>query len=113
MAVRRVESFEEFKSGIAIEKTSPLSWQSWRSEESQIESCEHQDNADIHDQSFPESVSEEQDIYADYNGCHRYHVKHDSYLSAHFSAPKLAIAVLIGRRDTLSELRPEGLAVAP
>jgi hypothetical protein len=54
------------------------------SEESQVESCEHQDNANIHCQPFPESVSEEYEIYADYDGCHRHHVKHDSYLSAHF-----------------------------
>src|SRR5262249_35402409 len=55
--------------------------------ESQVESCEHQDNANIHHQPFPEpeSVSEEHEIYTDYNGCHRHHVKHDSYLSDHFS----------------------------
>jgi hypothetical protein len=58
-----------------------------RFQESQVESCEHQDNTNIHYQSFPESVSEEHEIYADYNGCHRHHVKHDSYLSAHFSTP--------------------------
>jgi hypothetical protein len=34
---------------------------------------------------FPESVSEEHEIYADYNGCHRDHVKHHSYPSVHFS----------------------------
>jgi ABC-type uncharacterized transport system substrate-binding protein len=34
-----------------------------------------QDNANIHDQPFPESVSEEHEIYTDYNGCHRQHVK--------------------------------------
>jgi hypothetical protein len=67
---------------VAIEKTSPL--QSWTPEKSQVESCEHQDNANIHYQSFPESVSEEHGIYADYNGCHRHHVKHDSHLSVHF-----------------------------
>src|ERR1700674_5481273 len=60
---------------------------SWTPEESQVESCEHQDNADIHCQPFPESVSEEHEIYTDYDGCHRHHVKHDSYLSAHFSPP--------------------------
>jgi hypothetical protein len=65
------------------------------------ESCEHQDNANIHYQSFPESVSKEHDIYADYNGCHRHHVKHDSYLSAHFSTP-LAIPVLIGRHGAMN-----------
>src|ERR1700731_1679393 len=58
---------------------------SWTPDESQVESCEHQDNANIHCQPFPESVSEEHEIYTDYDGCHRHHVKHDSYLSAHFS----------------------------
>src|SRR5215831_8107445 len=72
-------------SGVAIEKTSALPWPSWTSEESQVESCEHQDNANIHYQSFPESVSEEHEIYADYNGCHRHHVEHYSYPSVHFS----------------------------
>jgi hypothetical protein len=58
---------------------------SWTPEESQIESYEHQDNANIHSQPFPESVPEEHQIYADYDGYHRHHVKHVSYLSAHFS----------------------------
>jgi hypothetical protein len=58
---------------------------SWTPEESQIESSEHQDNANIYCQSFPESVSEERKIYSDYDGRHRHHVKHDNYLSAHFS----------------------------
>src|ERR1039458_3530873 len=49
---------------------------SWTPEESQVESCEHQDNANIHCQPFPESVSEEHEIYTDYDGCHRHHVKH-------------------------------------
>ncbi len=53
-------------------------------EESQIESYEHQDNANIRHQSFPELVSEEQEIYTDYDGGHRHHVKHYSYLPAHF-----------------------------
>jgi hypothetical protein len=30
-------------------------------------------------------VSKEHEIYTDYDGCHRHHVKHDSCLSAHFS----------------------------
>ena len=59
---------------------------SWTPEESQVESCEHQDNANIHRQPFPESVSEEHEIYTDDDGCHRRHVKHDGYLSAHFSS---------------------------
>jgi hypothetical protein len=57
---------------------------SWTPDESKVESCEHQDNADIHCQPFPESVSEEDQIYTDYDGCHRRRVK-QSYLSAHFS----------------------------
>ena len=61
----------------------PTTWLS--SEESQVESSEYQDDADIHHQSFPESVSEERDIHTDYNGCHHHSVKHASYLSAHFS----------------------------
>jgi hypothetical protein len=55
-------------------------------EESEVESCEHQDNANIHCQPLPESASKEQEIYTNYDGCHRHHVKHDSYLSAHSSA---------------------------
>jgi len=58
---------------------------SWTLEESEVESYEHQDNANIHCQPFPESVSEEREIYTDDNGYHRHHVKHVSYLSAHFS----------------------------
>jgi hypothetical protein len=54
-------------------------------EESQIESSEHQDNANIHCQPFPELVSEEHEIYTDYDGGHRHHVKDYSYLSTHFS----------------------------
>ena len=62
-----------------------LPLRSWRHEESQVESSEHQDNANIHYQSFPESVSEEHEIYTDYNGCHRDYVKHYSYPSVHFT----------------------------
>ena len=60
---------------------------SWTPEESKIESSEHQDNASIHAQPFPELVSEEREIYTDYDGCHCYRVKHSSYLSVHFSQP--------------------------
>jgi len=58
---------------------------SWASEESQIESREHQDNANVRYQPFPESVSEERDIQTNYDGYHCHHVKRDSDLSAHFS----------------------------
>jgi len=57
---------------------------SWTPDESEVESREHQDNADIHDQPFPESAFEEHEIYTDYDGCHRQPVKHDSFPSAHF-----------------------------
>ena len=40
---------------------------SWTPEESQVESCEQQDNADINYQTFPESISEEHQIYTDYD----------------------------------------------
>jgi len=63
---------------------------SWRHEESQVESSEHQDNADIHHQPFPESASEKHEIYTDYNGCHRNHVKHHSYPSVHFGTTHFA-----------------------
>lgn len=56
---------------------------SWATEESKVESREHQDNANIHCQPLPESVSEEREIYTDYDGRHRRHIKHGSYLSAH------------------------------
>jgi hypothetical protein len=48
---------------------------SWKREEPQVESSEYEDNANIHYQPFPESVSEEHEIYTDYNGCHRHHIK--------------------------------------
>jgi hypothetical protein len=61
--------------------------QSWTPEESQVESSKHQDNANIHHQPFPKSVSEEHKIYTDYNGRHRHPVKHASHLSAHLKSP--------------------------
>ena len=56
---------------------------SWTLEESKIESCKHQDNADVDCQPFPESASEEQEIYTDYDGYHRCHVKRECYSSVH------------------------------
>jgi hypothetical protein len=74
---------------------------SWTPEEYQVESCEHQDNANIHCQPFPESVSEEREIYSDYDGCHRHPVKHDNYLSAHFS---LILCWRLGRQPSEARL---------
>jgi hypothetical protein len=53
--------------------------------ESEVKSCEHQNNADIRCEPFPELVSEETEIYTDYDGYHRRQIKANSYLSAHFS----------------------------
>lgn len=58
---------------------------SWSHEKSEVKSAEYQDNANIHHQPFPEPVSEEHEIYTDYNGYHRHDVKHYSYPSIHFS----------------------------
>ena len=66
----------------------PARWVSLNSrtlQKSKVESCEHQDDTDVHHQPFPKSVSEEHEIYSDYDGYHRHHVEHDSYMSAHFS----------------------------
>jgi hypothetical protein len=52
-------------------------------QESQVERCEHQDDSNIQYQTFRESVSEEREIYTDYDGYHRHSVKYDSNLSAH------------------------------
>ena len=72
---------------LMLSVAAPVPVCSWTPEEFKVESSEHQDNANIHYQPFPESVSEEHEIYTDYDGDHRHHVKHDSYLSAHFSLP--------------------------
>jgi hypothetical protein len=50
----------------------------WTPKESEVKSYEHQDNANIHCQPFPESVSEEREIYADDDAYHRQHVKRGS-----------------------------------
>ncbi len=47
---------------------------SWMLEVSKVESSEHQDNSNIDREPFPEPVSEEREIYGDYDGCHRRHV---------------------------------------
>ena len=58
---------------------------SWTAEETDVESREHQDDANVHGQPFPEVVSEERDIDTDNNRHHCHAIKHDSDLSAHFS----------------------------
>jgi hypothetical protein len=66
----------------------------WMPNESDVEGCEHQHNANIHRQPFPESVFKEHNIYAYYDGCHSHHVKRYSYLSTHLSYnPRMAASV--------------------
>jgi len=67
-------------------KSAAVAPRSWASEESQIESREHQDNANVRYQPFPESVSEERDIQTNYDGYHCHDVNCDSDLFVHFSS---------------------------
>src|SRR5579864_7083768 len=69
------------------------SWRSRMHEEPQVESCEHQNDADIQHHSFPESASEEREIYTDYNGYHHHRVEHPNYPSAHFTTSSRSSAV--------------------
>lgn len=48
-------------------------------EESQVEGCKYQDDADIEDQAFPDAMSKERDVDAD--GYHYQHVKRGGDLS--------------------------------
>ncbi len=52
-------------------------------EESEIKSCEDQDNADVCCQPFPKSVSEEQEVHGNYDHYHDHNIKRGGYLSAH------------------------------
>jgi len=54
-------------------------------DEPQVECREHQDDSNIHYESFPESAPEERDVNTDYDGYHCQHVERDNYWSAHFS----------------------------
>jgi hypothetical protein len=55
----------------------------WMPEESEVKGCEHQDNADVDHQPFPESVSEEHEIHADDQDYHRHQVKRGRYMPSH------------------------------
>jgi len=70
-----------FVAALSVNAIAPCAW---TTEESEVESSEHQHNTNIHCQPFPESVSEEREIYSDYDGYHRHCVKQDGYLSVHF-----------------------------
>jgi len=52
---------------------------------SQIEGGKHQDDADVDHQSFPESISEEQQIDTDNNGYQHHNIKHEKHVPCHFN----------------------------
>jgi hypothetical protein len=54
-------------------------------EESQVEGYEDQNDANIHHQPFPDSISEEREIDTDYDSGHRHRVQRQSDLSAQSS----------------------------
>jgi hypothetical protein len=47
------------------------------SQEPEPERREHEDDADVHQQAFPEVVPEEEDVHADHDGDQRQHVERD------------------------------------
>ena|SRR5215469_676436 len=55
----------------------------WVLQESPIEGCKHQNDSDVHHQSFPEMVPEDQGIYGDYDGYHPDHIRHCDHQSCH------------------------------
>ncbi len=69
---------------------------------SQVESCEHQHQANIYQQALPKLVSEERKIYTDYHGYHYRYVKYDSYLSTHLQYPS-AMLRRFATRDCLRD----------
>jgi len=71
-------------------------------QESEVEGPEHQNHANIGAQPFPESVSEEHEIYTDDDRCHYDDVNHDTCLSAHFNTSILACPSYAARSTGLS-----------
>lgn len=55
----------------------------WVLKESPIEGCKHQNDSDVHHQSFPEMVPEDEGIYGHDDGYHRHHVRHRNHQSCH------------------------------
>lgn len=53
--------------------------------ESQINGYRHQDNTDVPHQPIPEPIPEEQYVCTNDNYYHHYKVKHDNYVSCHFT----------------------------
>jgi hypothetical protein len=57
--------------------------------ESKIESKKHQDNPNIHTQTFPKVMPEEQKIHADDYGGHQHWVNDGNYVSFHVTVVPL------------------------
>jgi hypothetical protein len=79
-------------------------------QESHVESCEDEDDSDVHCQPFPEPVSEEQEIYGDYDGCHERHVKCDSCPCSHVIAPMIYRRISIACRSSVFNAEPRTYA---
>jgi hypothetical protein len=54
-------------------------------EESEVKRCEDQDDADVDHQSWPEVMSEERQIDANYHGDHGRYVKRGNCRGAHLN----------------------------
>jgi len=74
----------------------------WAVHEPEVERYEHQDDANVGRQPFPEVVSEEEDVHTDHDACHRDHVQRAGGQPSHrFSVsprsrpqgPRAAVAV--------------------
>jgi hypothetical protein len=74
-------------------------------QEYEVESGEHHDDADIHNQSFQEVVSEECEICTDYDGYHHHGINHDERVSVHFSYDSFRACASCGPRPTCGFLR--------
>ena len=64
-------------------------------EEPQIEGRKRQDDAGISHQPLPEQMSEEHEIYSDYDGYHRGNAEDDNQLSVHFKTLALVSSAWI------------------
>jgi len=56
-------------------------------QEPEVERSEHEDDANVYRQPFPEVVSEEQDVDSDHDGYQRHHEKPSRYRSSHSRFP--------------------------
>ncbi|MGH6993672.1 MAG: hypothetical protein ACREEH_10090, partial [Caulobacteraceae bacterium] len=76
-------------------------------EKAQVEGDEHQDDADVRDQPFPQSVSKEGDVDADDERRHRKKVEHGNYLLSHSTSTWASIHHVRDKRPGRGLARPE------